>query len=94
VSEQFINRVARIAERNKGRLLKEMQENEHVMTLLKKARSNELFADEKERVREELIRALKAIPTFVIRALPQRFLTLPILLKIFPKNLFAEGVVE
>lgn len=94
VSEQFINRVARIAERNKGRLLKEMMENEDVMHLLKKARSNELFTDEKERVREELIRVLKAIPTFVIIALPNRFLTLPILLKIFPKNLFAEGVVE
>lgn len=93
VSEQFIKRVARIAERNKGRLIKEMQDNEDVMNLLKKARSNELSLDEKENMREELIRMLKGIPTFMIIALPQKFLTLPILLKILPKNLFAEGVV-
>lgn len=93
VSEQFIKRVARIAERNKGRLIKEMQGNEDVMNLLKKARSNELSLDEKENMREELIRMLKGIPTFMIIALPQKFLTLPILLKILPKNLFAEGVV-
>lgn len=94
VSEQFIKRVARIAERNKGRLIKEMQGNEDVMNLLKKARSNELSLNEKEHMREELIRMLKGIPTFMIIALPQKFLTLPILLKILPKNLFAEGVTE
>lgn len=94
VSEQFIKRVARIAERNKGRLIKKMQGNEDVMNLLKKARSNELSLNEKEHMREELIRMLKGIPTFMIIALPQKFLTLPILLKILPKNLFAEGVTE
>jgi len=94
VSEQFIKRISRIAERHKGRLVKEMQENEDVVNLLKKARSNELSLEEKERMREELIRMLKTIPTFVIISLPQKFLTLPILLKILPKNLFAEGVVE
>lgn len=94
VSEQFIKRVARICERNKGRLIKEMQENEDAMNLLKKARSNELSLDEKEHMREGLILMLKGIPTFMIIALPQKFLTLPILLKILPKNLFAEGVTE
>ena len=33
---------------------------------------------------------LKSIPTFVIMALPQKFLTLPMLLKILPNNFFAE----
>ena len=94
VSEQFIKRVAKIAEKNKGRLLKEIQGSHDVMTLLKKARSNELSPEEKEKMRSELIHMLKTVPTFVIISLPQKFLTLPILLKILPKNIFAEGVVE
>ncbi len=92
VSEQFIRRVARIAEKNKGRLMKELQESEEIMSLLKKARSNELTLEEKEKMRNELIHMLKTIPTFVIISLPQKFLTLPILLKILPRNLFSEGL--
>lgn len=91
VSEQFIKRVARIAEKNKSRLLKEIQDSDDVMYLLKKARANELTLEEKERMRLDLIHVLKTIPTFVIISLPQRFLTLPILLKILPKNLFIEA---
>lgn len=92
VSEQFIKRVARIAEKNKGRLMKELQENEEMMALLKKARSNELTLEEKEKMRTELIAILKTVPTFVIISLPQKFLTLPILLKILPRNIFSEGI--
>jgi hypothetical protein len=92
VSEQFIKRVARIAEKNKGRLMKELQESEEMMALLKKARSNELTLEEKEKMRTELIAILKTVPTFVIISLPQKFLTLPILLKILPRNMFSEGI--
>jgi hypothetical protein len=92
VSEQFIQRVSAIAEKNRGRLIKEIEASEDILNLVKKARSNELTLTEKERMRSELIHILRTIPTFVIVSLPQRFLTLPILLKILPKNLFAEGV--
>ena len=92
VSESFIKRVARIAEKNKGRLMKELQGSDEVMNLLRKARSNELTLEEKEKMRKELIHILKTVPTFVIISLPQKFLTLPILLKILPKNLFTEGI--
>jgi hypothetical protein len=91
VSEHFISRIARIAEKNKGKLLKEIQENKLVLNLLEKARASELTAEENETVRQHLIRALKTIPTFGIIALPQNFLTLPVLLKILPKNLFTAG---
>jgi hypothetical protein len=94
VSEDFIRRVSRIAEKNKSRLIKEMQANDEVMNLLRKARANELSTEEKEHMRLKLIQMLKTIPTFVIIALPQKFLTLPILLKILPKNLFADSVVD
>jgi hypothetical protein len=92
VSEQFIKRVAKIAEKNKGRLMQELHRSEGIMQLLKKARSNELTLEEKEKMRKELIHILKTVPTFVIISLPQKFLTLPILLKILPKNLFTEGI--
>jgi tellurite resistance protein len=90
VSEHFISRVSKIAEKNKSRLLKEIQDSDDVLTLLKKARTQELTTEESERIRLELIIMLKTIPTFVIVSLPQRFLTLPILMKILPKNLFTE----
>lgn len=94
VSEHFISRVSKIAEKNKSRLMKEIQDSEDVLNLLKKARTEELTAEESERIRKELIIILKTIPTFVIISLPQRFLTLPMLMKILPKNLFAEGLAH
>lgn len=90
VSEHFISRISKIAEKNKSRLLKEIQDSDDVRTLLKKARTEELTPEESERMRHALILMLKTIPTFVIISLPQRFLTLPILMKILPKNLFTE----
>jgi hypothetical protein len=90
VSERFINRMANVTNNNKSTLLKEVQESEELMALLKKAKSNELTDQEKKHMQELLIVVLKTIPTFVIISLPQRFLTLPILLKILPSNFFAE----
>lgn len=93
VSEQFIQRVARLAEKNKSRLLHDVTSHETINHLLVKARSCNLTDEEQENIRKELIEILKAIPTFVIISLPQKFLTLPILLKILPKNLFVENEV-
>jgi hypothetical protein len=90
VSKHFISRVARIAEKNRGKLLKEVQENKTVLNLLEKAQATALTAEETETVRQHLIHALKTIPTFGIIALPQNFLTLPVLLKILPKNFFTQ----
>ncbi len=91
VSEQFIKRVTRIAEKNQQRLLKEINEQPQLVALLKKSRSSELTAEEMETMRTSLIRALKSVPTFMVISLPTRFLTLPVLLKILPKSLFAEA---
>jgi hypothetical protein len=90
VSQQFIERMTRITGTHKSRLLKEVQDSKELMELLRRARAHELDEDEKLRMQELLIMALKTIPTFVIISLPQRFLTLPILLKILPNNFFAE----
>jgi hypothetical protein len=67
-----------------------VQESEELMDLLRKVRAYELTEEEKERMQELLIAAIKTIPTFVVISLPQKFLTLPILMKILPSNFFAE----
>lgn len=92
VSEQFIKRLARITDNNKNRLIKEVQESDEMMDLLRKARANELSDEEKSRMQQLLLTVLKSIPTLVIISLPNRFLTLPILLKILPNNFFAESL--
>lgn len=88
VSEQFIGRMAKLAEKNRSRLIINLQSNQQVLELLEKARAYDLPEDEKELVRKGLIDILKMIPTFSIISLPHKFLTLPILLKILPKNIF------
>lgn len=90
VSDQFVKRLSRITDNNKNRLLKEVQESEELMLLLKRSKANELTEPEKVKMHDLLIAVLKTIPTFVIISLPQRFLTLPMLLKILPSNFFAE----
>ncbi|MEQ1584641.1 MAG: hypothetical protein ABL895_02090, partial [Cyclobacteriaceae bacterium] len=90
VSEQFIERMTKVTDSNKSRLVKEVQESKELMELLRKARAHELSETEKQQMQVLLIAALKTIPTFVIISLPQRFLTLPILMKILPNNFFAE----
>jgi hypothetical protein len=90
VSEQFINRMSRITNSNKNRLIREVKESEELQQLLIRAKSNELNEEEKARMQELLMMILKTIPTFVIVSLPQKFLTLPMLLKILPNNFFAE----
>ncbi len=90
VSEQFVERMAKITSANKIRLLKEVKESKELMELLRKARTHELSESEKQQIQELLLLALKSLPTFVIISLPQKFLTLPLLLKILPAGFFAE----
>lgn len=90
VSERFISRMSKVTSVHKNRLLKEVMESKDLMTLISKAKSQELTDQEKARMQEMLIMILKSIPTFVIISLPQRFLTLPMLLKILPNNFFTE----
>jgi len=92
VSEHYINRLSKVASNNSRRLLKEAQDNRELMRLLQKAKANELADEEKKKLQDYLIASLKTIPTFVIISLPQKFLTLPILMKILPKNFFTEAL--
>ncbi len=90
VSQEFIQRMASISARNKSQLLAESRSSAELMILLKRARSSELNAEEKESMRLLLIGILRRIPALAIITLPQHFMTLPVLMQIFPKNFVVE----
>ncbi len=92
VSEQYIKRLSIVAERNMSRLLKSISQNPEILALAKKARSLELTSEERERVRVGLLQMLRNIPAFGIVSLPEKFLTFPVLLKVMPRDLFAERI--
>jgi len=90
VSERFLKRLSKVISSHKSKLIKEVQGNKELLNLLQKAKSSELTDQEQKSMRDSLVVVLKTIPTFVVTSLPQRFLTLPILMKILPANFFAE----
>ncbi len=90
VSEQYIKRISTVIEINKGRLITQAKGNREMLALLQKAQGNELNLEEKLKIREMILVMFKSIPNFSVVSLPQRFLTLSILMKILPKDFFAE----
>lgn len=92
VSEEFIKRLARLADRNRSRLVREVHDNAEVVALLRKSQSIELHDEERERLRIALLTILKGLPTIAVISLPERIMTLPVLLKVLPKAVFTEGI--
>lgn len=90
VSEQFIKRISRVVAANKARIVKEAQSNPELVKLLQKGQADELTDEEKILVAEAIVDLFKSIPNFTIVSLPQRFLTLTVLMKILPRDFFAE----
>jgi hypothetical protein len=93
VTEQFIKRISKIIDRNKNRLLREVKENEKAVNIIAKARTTELTLLENDQLRDHLFASLKKIPTFAIIPLPEKFLALPMLMRIFPAHFFSEVLV-
>ena len=92
VSDRFIKRLSKLTESHKNTIINEMKDSKELMSLLHKAKVNELAEDEKKQLQVLMVTVLKTIPTFVIIALPQRYLTLPVLLKVLPSNIFSESL--
>jgi hypothetical protein len=90
VGDQFMERVAQVVEVNRAKLIREAKGNTEMISLLRKAQSGELSLEEKLQMRDWILTILKTIPNFAIVSLPQRFLTLPVLMKILPKEFFTE----
>ena len=80
---------------NLDRLLQEINETRELGELLAKASvGGALSAEEKAKVREQLIDLAKTIPALAIFAAPGGMLLLPILLKLLPFNLLPSSFVD
>ena len=73
--------------RNLDRLVREIQETQELYVLLLKSTRMPLTAEEKRRVRAQLLDILKTIPALAVFALPGGGIILPILIRLLPFNL-------
>ncbi|UOB17830.1 LETM1-related biofilm-associated protein [Abyssalbus ytuae] len=79
--------VNKLIKRNSKRLLKEISESKELLYLLSKSTIKELTAEEKKKIREQLLDIFKAIPSLAIFALPGGAILLPLFVKLIPKLL-------
>jgi hypothetical protein len=94
VVRKYAARLSRLATQHHSRLVNEIRSNPELMAVLRKGQSEELTETDEEKVRSGLIDVLRVIPTFVLTALPKRFLTLRALMKILPTNLISDSLRE
>tara|TARA_R110000850_G_scaffold277086_1_gene422360 strand:+ start:91327 stop:92529 length:1203 start_codon:yes stop_codon:yes gene_type:complete len=73
--------------RNKNRLLKELSQSKELIVLLGKSTYTDLDNTEKEKVKEQMLEVIKAIPSLTIFLLPGGSLLLPLLIKFIPQLL-------
>ncbi len=89
--KQFYKQSSKIVKllilRNKNRLLKELSQSKELIVLLGKSTVTELDINEKEKVKEQLLDVIKAIPSLTIFLLPGGSLLLPLLIKFIPQLL-------
>ena len=70
--------------KNKARLLQELDESKELVLLIKESMSRSLTSEEKEKVKEQLLDICKSVPAFTVFMLPGGALLLPLLLKLIP----------
>lgn len=70
--------------RNKKRLSQEIRESKELADLLLKSTTIDLDADEKAKVKEQLLDICKAIPSLTVFMLPGGTILLPLLVKLIP----------
>ena len=73
--------------RNKKRLQNELAESKELVVLLATSTQRELDAQEKKKMKKQLLDVCKTIPSLTIFLLPGGSLLLPILIKFIPQIL-------
>jgi hypothetical protein len=91
VSEQFIGRMSKIANKNHNRIAQQIRDNKELHDLLEKLNHEGLEDADRAELKRKLIGMLNSIPSFVIISLPSKFLTLPVLLKILSEDLTSDN---
>ena len=87
VGNQYVGRMTKIASKNHGKIAQQIKNNKELNGLLDKLNHQGLEDKERELLKSRLVDMLNSIPSFVIISLPNKFLTLPVLLKILPEDL-------
>ena len=88
LSKRITKRLQNIIQKYSGFIKTEIAENNELIELLKISQERSLSIEEKDKVRIQLVDILKFVPTFAMLAMPMPLLTIPILLKILPKEMF------
>ncbi len=88
VGEEWVDTMSTSVQKNYRRLLKEIQKTKELSVLVSRAaRGQTLSADEKRRMRAQLIDVAKAVPALAIFAAPGGLLLLVALAKVLPGDL-------
>ena len=80
----FSKRWIKILGRNKDKLIDELKESKELISLVNKSFTEELTAEEKEKVKTQFKDIIKSVPALAIFMLPGGMILLPIILKIIP----------
>lgn len=88
VSDQAVERVSAAVTQNWGAIVTELRQTGELGQLLARATAGrKLTADEKKKVRDQLVDLAKAVPALAIFAAPGGLLLLPLLAKLLPFNM-------
>jgi uncharacterized protein YpbB len=79
------------ANRNADRILRAIRGDEKITRLIRKYLSNELTDEDADRLRVMLKNVLQQLPAFGFIALPDKYLTLPLLFRVLPGQLTADS---
>ena len=80
----FTNRWKKVLLRNKDKIALELKESRQLINLIGKSTTEELSAEEKEKVKEQLKDLAKAVPALTIFMLPGGSILMPLLMKALP----------
>ena len=73
-----------LLQKNKKRLVNELNQSKELVSLLKKSTHEKLSNKEKEQLKNQLLDVLKTIPALAIFLLPGGLILLPLVAKILP----------
>lgn len=85
--EGMTKNVSKLILRNGKRLRKELSESRELVTLLTKSATQDLSAEERKKMQQQLLDIFKTIPSLAIFMLPGGAVLLPIFIKLIPKLL-------
>ncbi len=85
--EGMTKNVSKLILRNSKRLKKELSESRELVALLTKSATQDLSAEERKKIQQQLLDIFKTIPSLAIFMLPGGAVLLPIFIKLIPKLL-------